>query len=63
MGSGGAKHQISAVMNNHQDKHQSTMVESSCKINQVKLKVLFDHDAADSLISPYALDKCVLETC
>ena len=36
------------------------MVESSGKVNNVKLKILFDLGATDSFISPYALDKCWL---
>ena len=39
------------------------VVESTGKVNNVKLKILFDHDAIDSFISPYALDKCGLEAC
>ena len=36
------------------------MVESTGKVNNVKLKILFDPGATDSFISPYALDKCGL---
>ena len=50
-------------MNNNQVEHQSTMVESSSKINNVKIKILFDYGATDSFISPYALDKSGLAVC
>ena len=56
MRSGGSKHQISAVVNTNQDEHQSTMVESSSKINDVKI-IIFFSGATDSFIFPYALDK------
>ena len=39
------------------------MVESSGKVNNVKLKILFYAGATDSFISPYALDKCGLAAC
>ena len=60
MRSGGSRHQISAAVNNHQAEHQSTVVESSGTVNNVKLRILFDPGATDSFISPYALDKCGL---
>ena len=63
MGSGGSKHQILAVVHNSQDEHQSTVVESTGIINDVKLRILFDYGATDSFISWYALDKCVLASC
>ena len=54
---------IHAVVHNHQAEHQSTVVESTGKVNNVKLKILFCPSATDSFISPYALDKCGLEAC
>ena len=53
-------HQIHAAVHNHQAEHQSTIVESTGKVNNDKLKILFDPGAIDSFISPYALDKCGL---
>jgi hypothetical protein len=60
MGRENSNHQIYATMNNHQEEHQSTVVESSGMINHVKVKILFDYGATDSFISPYALEKCGL---
>ena len=54
-------HRIHAAVHNHQAEHQSTVVESSGKVNNIKLKKNFDPGATDSFISPYALDKCGLE--
>ena len=45
-------HRIHAAVHNHQEEHQSTVVESSGKVNNVKLKLLFDPSATDSFISP-----------
>ena len=56
-------HRIHAAVHNHLEEHRSTMVESSGKVNNVKLKILFDPGATDSFISPYALDKCGLVAC
>ena len=56
-------HRIHAAVHNHQAEHQSTVVESSGKVNSVNLKILFDPGATDSFISPYALDKCGLASC
>ena len=35
-------------------------MESSCVINGIKIKILFDTGATDSFISSYALNKCGL---
>ena len=59
----GNTHRIHADVHNHQAEHQSTVVESSGKVNNVKLKILFDPGEIDSFISPYALDKCGLVAC
>ena len=50
MRSGGSRHQISAAVNNHQVEHQSTVVESSGTVNNVKLRILFDLGVTDSFI-------------
>ena len=63
MGNSDNTHQIHAAVHNHQEEHQSTVVESYGKVNNVKLEILFDPGATDSFISPYALDKCGLEAC
>jgi hypothetical protein len=60
MGRASSSHQIYATVNNHQEEHQSTMVESSGMLNHVKVKILFDFGATDSFISPCALEKCGL---
>jgi hypothetical protein len=62
MGKEGSNHQIYVAFNNCQDEHQSTIAESLGKINNVKIKILFDLDAIDSFISPYALETCGLAT-
>jgi predicted aspartyl protease len=61
MGRASSSHQIYATVNNHQEEHQSTMVESSGMLNHVNVKILFDYGATDSFISPCALEKCGLE--
>ena len=43
-------------------EHQSTVVKSSCTINDIKIKILFDTGAFDSFISSYALNKYGLAT-
>ena len=53
-------HRIHALVNNNQATHQSTVVESSSIINDIKIKILFDTGATDSFISSYALNKCGL---
>jgi hypothetical protein len=50
-------HQIYAAVNNRQDEHQSTVVESSGTLNHVNVKILFDSGVIDSCISPSALEK------
>ena len=51
MRSRGSKQQIFAALNNNYGKHQSTVVESSRKIND-KLLILFDFGAIGNFISP-----------
>lgn len=53
-------HRIHTLVNNDQEAHQSTIVESSCIINGIKLKILFDTGATYSFISSYTLNKCEL---
>jgi hypothetical protein len=57
MGRSSSNHQIYAVVNNHQAKHQSTVVESSGTLNHINVKILFDSGATDSFFSPSALKK------
>jgi hypothetical protein len=57
MGRASRSHQIYAMINNHQDEHQSTMVESSSTLNHINIKILFDSIATYSFISPSALEK------
>ena len=63
MGNSVKTHRIHGAIHNHQKEHQSIVVESTGKVNNVKLKILFDPGATDSFISPYALDKCGLAAC
>ena len=63
MGNSNNTHQIHVAIHNHQEEHQSTIVESTGKLNNVKLKILFDPGVTDSFISPYVLDKCGLAAC
>jgi hypothetical protein len=44
-------HQIYETINNDWVEHQSTMVESSGKINNANIKILFDYGAINSFIS------------
>jgi hypothetical protein len=60
MGRASSSHQIYAVVNNRQEEHQFTVVESSCMLNLVNVEILFDFGATDSFISPCALEKCGL---
>jgi predicted aspartyl protease len=60
MGRASSSHQIYAAVNNRQEEHQSTVVESSGMLNHVNVKILFDSGATDSFISPCALEKCGL---
>jgi hypothetical protein len=57
MGRSSSNHQIYAVVNNRQAKHQSTVVESSGMLNHINVKILFDSGATDSFISPSTLEK------
>ena len=56
MGNSGNTHQIHAAVHNHQAEQQSTVVESTGKVNNVKLKILFYPGATDNFISAYALN-------
>jgi hypothetical protein len=57
MGRASGSHQIYATVNNRQEKHQSTVVESSGTLNHINVKILFDSGATDSFISSSALEK------
>jgi hypothetical protein len=57
MGRASNNHQIYAAINNRQDEHQSTVVESSFMLNHINVKILFDSGVIDSFISPSALEK------
>ena len=63
MHSSNNNHRIHEVVHNNKEEHQSTVVESTSKVNNVKLKIVFDPGVTYSFISPYALDKCGLEAC
>jgi hypothetical protein len=52
-----SSHQIYTAVNNRQDEHQSTVVESSGMLNHINVNILFDSGATDSFISPSALEK------
>jgi hypothetical protein len=55
MGRASSSHHIHAAVNNHQDEHQSMVVESSGTLNHINVKILFDSGVTDSFISPSAL--------
>jgi predicted aspartyl protease len=57
MGKVSSSHHSYAAVDNRQDEHQSTVVESSGALNYVNVKILFDSGATDSFISPSALEK------
>ena len=57
MGRASGSHQIYTAVNNHQEEHQSTVVESSSVLNHINDKILFDSGATDSFISPSAIEK------
>ena len=58
MGNSINTHRIHAAIHNHQKEHQSIIVESTSKVNNVKLKILFYPGATDNFISAYALNNC-----
>jgi hypothetical protein len=60
MGKEDNNHQIYVAINNHQYEDQSILVGPLGKINNVKIKILFDLGALDSFISPFTLEKCGL---
>jgi hypothetical protein len=62
MGRASGSHQIYAVVNNHQEEHQSTVVESSGTLNHINVRILFDFAATDSFVSLSALEKSGLAT-
>jgi hypothetical protein len=47
----GKAHRIHAAVNNHQEEHQSTVLETTGKINNQKFSILIDPRATDSFIS------------
>jgi hypothetical protein len=57
MGRVSSSYHIYATVNNCQAEHQSTVVESSCTLNHINVKILFDFGATDSFISPSTLEK------
>lgn len=56
----GRAHRIHAVLQNHQVKHQSTVLEASSKLNGMDVTIFIDPGAIESFISPNALLKCKL---
>jgi hypothetical protein len=62
MGRASSSHHIYAAVNNRQDEHQSTVVESSSTLNHINVKILFDYGATDNFISPSVLEKSGLAT-
>jgi hypothetical protein len=57
MGDLGKAHQIHAAVNNHQEKHQSTVLETSGTIADQTLSILIDHGATESFISGAVLKR------
>jgi hypothetical protein len=57
MGRASSSHHIYAAVNNRQEEHQSTVVESSGTLNHINVRILFDSSATDIFILPSALKK------
>jgi hypothetical protein len=57
MGDLGKAHQIHAAMNNHQEEHQSTVLETTGTITNQTLSILIDPGATESFISGVALKR------
>jgi hypothetical protein len=51
----GKAHRIHAVVNNHQDEHQSTVLETSGMISDQQFSILIDPGATESFISSVVL--------
>jgi hypothetical protein len=51
----GKPHRIHGTMNNHQDEHRYTMIETSGMILDQQISILIDPIATESLISSGAL--------
>ena len=62
MGRASRSHHIYTAVNNRQDEHQSTVMESSGMLNHINVKILFDSGVKNSFISPSALEKSGLAT-
>jgi hypothetical protein len=61
MGKASGNHQIYTTVNNHQEKHQSTVVDSSGTLNHINVNILCDFGVTDSFISLFSLEKSGLE--
>ena len=61
MGQGPGQHQIHAVVENHQAEHQATVIETTARINNLRLSILIYPGATDSFISHFALTSCGLK--
>jgi hypothetical protein len=57
MGDLGKTHQIHVAMNHHQEKHQSTMLETSGTITNPTLSILIDPSATKSFIFGTTLER------
>ena len=57
MGDMGKAHQIHAAMNNHQEEHQSTMLETLGTVANQTLSILIDPSATNSFISGAVLKR------
>jgi len=53
-------HRIHATMHNRQVEHQSTMLETRGKLNNMDVTILIDPSETNSFISPNGLVKCKL---
>jgi hypothetical protein len=60
MGRESSSHQIYEIVNNLQEDHISTVMESLGTLNHVNVKKYIYSSAIDSFISPCALEKCGL---
>ena len=57
MGDMGKAHRIHAAVNNHQEEHQSTLLEMTGTIADQTLRILIDPGATESFISGAALKR------
>ncbi|XP_059075290.1 uncharacterized protein LOC131875236 [Cryptomeria japonica] len=60
MGDSSRTHRVFTMIDNHQTKHQATVVETSGVIGGILCSVLFDSGASNSFVTPYLVERCGL---